>query len=166
VTTVLAVKEISTIHFDRVDPLGRDATAAMRSYFTELDARFDAGFDTDAALATVASMSAPHGAFLIARSGGDDVAGCGGIQRHDERTAEVKRMWIAPTWRGAGLGRRLLAELEHVSIELGYGRVVLDTNATLTEAIALYVSAGYTEIERYNDNPDAQRWFAKRLVSA
>ncbi len=135
----------------------------MRAYFAELDERFDDGFDVDGALAAVASMGSPHGAFLIARGGDGDIAGCGGIQRHDADTAEVKRMWVAPTWRGAGVGRHLLAELERTSAELGYRSIVLDTNATLTEAIALYESAGYTSIDRYNDNPDAQRWFAKPL---
>jgi len=41
--------------------------------------------------------------------------------------------------------------------------VRLDTNATLDEAIAMYLAAGYLPIERYNDNPFAQRWFEKRL---
>jgi hypothetical protein len=41
--------------------------------------------------------------------------------------------------------------------------VVLDTNETLTEAISMYERAGYRPIERYNDNPDAQHWFAKDL---
>jgi hypothetical protein len=41
--------------------------------------------------------------------------------------------------------------------------VVLDTNASLTEATAMYESAGYLPTERYNDNPYAQRWFRKTL---
>ena len=41
--------------------------------------------------------------------------------------------------------------------------MVLDTNGSLVEAIAMYGSAGYRVIERYNDNPYAQHWFAKRL---
>ena len=46
------------------------------------------------------------------------------------------------------------------------GRAVrLETNRTLREAIALYRSAGYAEIERFNAEPYAHHWFEKRLPS-
>ncbi|MEZ5297310.1 MAG: GNAT family N-acetyltransferase [Ilumatobacteraceae bacterium] len=64
--------------------------------------------------------------------------------RHDDATGEIKRMWVHPDWRGAGVGRRTLAALESHVARLGYERIVLDTNAVLTEAIAMYERAGYT----------------------
>ena len=75
----------------------------------------------------------------------------------------MERVWVHPDWRGLGLGRRLLAELDTAAERMGHARVVLGTNDTLTEAIAMYGRAGYHSIERYNDNPYAQRWFAKEL---
>jgi len=74
-------------------------------------------------------------------------------------------MWVDGAWRGCGLGGRMLSALEDAARDLGYRTVHLDTNATLTEAIAMYEHAGYRRIERYNDNPYAQAWFAKRLSS-
>ena len=73
-------------------------------------------------------------------------------------------MWVDDAWRGAGLGSRMLRELEALGVRLGHTRVVLDTNRTLVEAIAMYERAGYTPIERYNDNPYAQAWFEKQLT--
>ena len=61
------------------------------------------------------------------------------------------------------MGRRTLVYLETVASELGATLVRLDTNAVLTEAVAMYLSSGYVEIDRYNDNPYAQRWFEKPL---
>ncbi len=90
--------------------------------------------------------------------------GCGGVQRLDPDTAEIKRMWIHPDWRGAGLGSRLLRHLEERAAGLGHRRVRLDTNGTLTEAIGMYGRAGYRPTERYNDNPYAQAWFEKELA--
>ena len=58
----------------------------------------------------------------------------------------------------------MLRELEALARRLGHTRVVLDTNGTLTEAIAMYERAGYTAIERYNDNPYAEAWFEKVLA--
>jgi GNAT superfamily N-acetyltransferase len=136
----------------------------MRAYFTELDARFPRGFDPGDALGPgAAAMAAPHGVFLLAIADDGTVTACGGVQRLDHDTAEIKRMWVAPHWRGTGMGGRMLTELESHAARLGYSRVVLDTNATLTEAIAMYTGAGYQPIDRYNDNPYAERWFAKRL---
>ncbi len=136
----------------------------MRAYFAELDARFDGGFEPgDTLVADAESMRAPNGTFVVAVADGAAVA-CGGVVSHDPSTGEIKRMWVDPDWRGIGLGRQMLAELElHVG-RLGHSRVVLDTNAVLTEAIAMYERAGYRPIERYNDNPYAQRWFEKHLV--
>ncbi|HTC68615.1 MAG TPA: GNAT family N-acetyltransferase, partial [Acidothermaceae bacterium] len=76
------------------------------------------------------------------------------------------RMWVDEDWRGLGLGSRMLNTLEQRARELRHRIVRLDTNATLTEAIALYERAGYRAIGRYNDNPHAERWFEKPLGSA
>lgn len=153
----------ATVVFEPVDPGSRDARVATASYFAELDRRFPTGFDAGTASAQDRrALRPPDGTFVVVR---DDVAlvGCGGVQRIDEHTGEIKRMWIHPDWRGLGLGRRLLAHLEGTAQELGRTRVLLDTNGTLTEAIGMYRSAGYQPIERYNDNPYAQHWFAKDL---
>ena len=73
-------------------------------------------------------------------------------------------MWVAPDWRGAGLGARLLRHLEDVARGRGQAVVRLDTNGTLDDAIAIYERAGYRRIERYNDNPYAELFFEKALA--
>lgn len=156
----------ATIAFEVVDPASPDARTAMGHYFDELDRRFDGGFDpgplTDDDLA---SMRPPGGTFVLARSDGEVVA-CGGVQPLGDGIGEIKRMWVHDGWRGAGLGARMLRRLEHDVAALGHTVVRLDTNATLTDAIALYERTGYVSIERYNDNPYAQRWFEKRVNAA
>lgn len=154
----------ATIEFDVVDPSSADAVGAMTAYFRELAIRFVDGFEPgDTLIADAPTMRAPAGAFVVARS--DDAAvACGGVLRHNDETGEIKRMWIDPAWRGVGLGRRMLARLEQETASLGYRRVVLDTNDTLTEAISMYERAGYRAVERYNDNPYAHHWFAKSFT--
>ena len=157
---------MSELEFVVVDGGHPAAQAAMANYFAELDERFPTGFDSGAATQALAEaatlMSPPLGSFVLAMRDGD-VAGCGGVQSVDERTAEIKRMWVSPAHRGAGVGGRLLARLEEEVVAGGRARVILDTNGVLLEAIAMYTSRGYTPIERYNDNPYAQHWFAKDL---
>lgn len=154
----------ATVTFETVDPGAPEAVAAVGAYVGELGRRFPDGFDPGPIGADDPSsaMAPPTGAFLVARSGPDVVA-CGGLQAIDSSTAEIKRMWVDREWRGVGLGRRQLAVLEGTAADLGYRRVVLDTNSALTEAIALYESVGYHPTERYNENPYAERWFEKVL---
>lgn len=153
-----------SVRIEPVAPDASEAVAAVRRYFAELGARFPGGFDPgDAATSDVAGMAPPRGGFLVARAG-EEVVACGGVQPHTATVGEVKRMWVDPDWRGLGLGGRMLSALEDEARALGYPTVYLDTNGTLSEAIAMYRRAGYHSIDRYNDNPYAQHWFAKSLT--
>ena len=78
---------------------------------------------------------------------------------------DIKRMWIAESARGLGLGRRLLEHLEGLAREHGSREARLETGDVLDEAIALYRSAGYREVPPFNDEPFADRWFAKPLLA-
>jgi DNA-binding MarR family transcriptional regulator len=153
----------ATVHLETVDPTDADARTAVGRYFAELDRRFDTGFDPGAGDDPVLYRP-PHGTFVVARSDGEPVA-CGGVQPLDDGSAEIKRMWVHDDWRGAGLGARMLRRLEDDAHAAGYAVVRLDTNAVLTEAIAMYERTGYRAISRYNDNPYAMCWFEKALSS-
>ncbi len=153
----------ATVAFEVVDPRSDEALVSMTAYFAELDVRFTDGFDPgDTLVAGAADMRPPGGAFVVARSDGEAIA-CGGVLDLGDGVSEIKRMWVSSAWRGLGLGRRMLDELEAQARALGYTAVQLDTNGVLTEAITMYESAGYEPTGRYNDNPYAQRWFVKRL---
>ena len=145
----------ATVHLREVDPADPVAREAVDRYVAELDRRFPDGFDP--------GRPDDRGTFLVATSDGEPVA-YGGVQPLSAATGELKRMWVHEDWRGAGLGGRMLRELEALAARLGHTRVVLDTNRTLVEALAMYRHAGYVEVERYNDNPYAQAWFEKPLA--
>jgi DNA-binding MarR family transcriptional regulator/GNAT superfamily N-acetyltransferase len=151
------------VDIDAVDPARPAAQHCLQEYFAELDRRFDAGFDP--ALSSSPDLDAmrpPAGLFLVATLRGEPV-GCGGLRFHRDAPAEIKRMWVARSARGLGIGRRLLAELEGRAVA-GGGRVVrLDTNGSLREAINLYRSSGYREVEAFNEERYAHHWFEKRL---
>jgi GNAT superfamily N-acetyltransferase/DNA-binding MarR family transcriptional regulator len=103
----------------------------------------------------------PEGAFLVAWS--DDLpVGCVSIRPLQPGMAEVKRLWVDPDARGQGLGRRLMRAIETRGRELGYTRARLDSNTALADAIALYRSDGWTEIDPYT-GPPANIWMTKRL---
>jgi DNA-binding MarR family transcriptional regulator len=153
----------AAVRFDVVDARRPAARAAMDAYFAELDERFPHGFDPgDATTHDAETFDPPGGAFVLVHDTSDTI-GCGGLLTSAPGVGEIKRMWIAPRWRGVGLAGRLLADLEERSRAIGHHTVRLDTNSTLTDAIAMYEGAGYRPIDRYNDNPYAERWFEKSL---
>jgi GNAT superfamily N-acetyltransferase len=76
----------------------------------------------------------------------------------------LKRMWVAASARGLGLGRRMLVALESQARELGVTTLRLETNRALAEAIRLYERSGYMEVAPFNADPYADHWFEKRLV--
>ncbi|WP_278236990.1 bifunctional helix-turn-helix transcriptional regulator/GNAT family N-acetyltransferase [Isoptericola sp. AK164] len=156
----------ATVELETVAPTAPLARRAVAAYLTEVGTRIGGAgtFDVEAELAADAGrLAPPHGAFVVATSAGAPVA-CGGVQALADGGAEIKRMWVDDAWRGAGLGSRLLRRLEELARELGHAVVHLDTNAALTEAIAMYERAGYRQVERYNDNPHATHFFAKDLT--
>jgi len=116
----------------------------------------------------------PSGVFLLAYED-EDEAGCGGIRELPVPPTEaepgipvvryeIKHLWVAPSHRGRGIGRSILAELEHRARGFGATEVVLDTNASLEAAGSLYRSHGYENVQPYNDNPNATDWFRKQLA--
>jgi DNA-binding MarR family transcriptional regulator/GNAT superfamily N-acetyltransferase len=152
----------ATVTIETVDPASAYAREAMDRYFAELDERFPGGFDPGPHTEEDDdTLRAPVGAFVVALSDGRPIAG-GGLRVYAD-AAEIKRMWVDADWRGAGLGSRLLRHLEDLARTLGHSVVRLDTNETLTDAIAMYERAGYSPIDRYNDNPYATHFFEKRL---
>jgi GNAT superfamily N-acetyltransferase len=141
------------------------ATQLLAAYYQELAVRFPDGFDVAQTVsAQPHELTPPHGDFLIVEhADSGEKLGCGAVKRLSDGVFEIKRMWISPGYRGHGLGRILLTGLEQRAEAMGAREIRLDTSARLSEALALYRSAGYTETAPYNDNPYAAHWFAKRL---
>lgn len=161
--TVRTLLTASLVDLVVEDPASPDAHFCIGQYFAELDRRFDAGFDPAASIsADVHELTEPAGILLVARLR-DEPVGCGALKLHGREPAEIKRMWVSPSARGLGLGRRLLAELERQAAERGAPAARLETNRSLAEAIALYRSAGYREVPAFNDEPFAHHWFEKAL---
>jgi len=153
----------SMVRIAPADPRSADARWCLEQYVAELNERFEAGWDPTRSISAHAhELAPPAGLFLVARLYQEPVA-CGALKFHADAPSELKRMWVAPRVRGLGVGRRLLDELERHAKEAGVTVLRLETNRSLTEAIALYRRAGYQEVAAFNAEPYAHHWFEKRL---
>lgn len=90
----------------------------------------------------------PRGALLLARG-----AGCVGLRPIDETTCEMKRLFVRPSARGTGLGRRLAEAVVAEARRVGYTHMRLDTVPQMDAAQSLYAQLGFREIAPYRSNP-------------
>jgi DNA-binding MarR family transcriptional regulator len=147
-----------------VDPEHPDARYCLAEYVAELNRRSTRCFDPSVgATALPHEVRPPAGQFFVAYLHGEAI-GCGAVKHHGDAPAEIKRMWIAPQARGLGLGRRLLEKLEACALAGGARVAHIETSAVLTEALALYRSAGWIEAPPFNDEPFADHWLEKSLT--
>jgi GNAT superfamily N-acetyltransferase len=167
----LQLVSVSFVTFD-FEPTDRDdpqVRALYADFVREADGplvydRQGAGIDLDEEIAAgpPTDLVPPNGVLLLGRVDGEP-AGLGGVRHLDTEVAEVKSMYVAPAYRGTGLGRRILGRLDEIALEHGCRAVRLDTSDYLTPAVGLYRSAGYREVPAYNENPKADLWFERAL---
>lgn len=114
----------------------------------------------------------PRGLFLVGYLDAEPVL-CGGWRAQDSHDpefldgdAEIKRMYVTPAVRGRGYAKALLAELERTALAAGRRRMVLETGLAQPEAIALYLSCGYTPTAKFGiyRESETSRCYAKSLV--
>jgi GNAT superfamily N-acetyltransferase len=156
----------------RVEPAdvgSAESVALLTAYFTDVVSRFHRRPATNDEVAAVMAdetserLMPPDGTFLVARGEDGNVVGCIGLRSIGPAVGEIKRMFVRPEARGAGVGSALLVAAEQEAARRGWTELRLDTHSELVEARALYEARGFAEIERYNANPYAHHWYAKRL---
>jgi len=114
----------------------------------------------DQELANLPGEYAPPTGRLLLLSTGDGAGGCVAFRKLNTNSCEMKRLFLRPSFRGKGLGRVLVEAAVQEARELGYKRMLLDTvPGNMDDAIALYRSSGFREIEPYYDTPLDQTIF-------
>ena len=94
----------------------------------------------------------PRGCLLLARTKGE-LVGCVAVRNQGAAVCEMKRLYVKPQHRRAGLGRRLAESAIGHAKQMGYSRMVLDTLPSMTEAQSLYESLEFREVDGYYQNP-------------
>ena len=112
----------------------------------------------------VAAYSGSSGCFLIAYYD-NTPCGCIGLKRWDDRTCEMKRMFVRPAYRRMGVGTLLTNAVISKAAELGYQEILLDTNEEMDAALLLYSKAGFERIAAYCENENPHPVYLKKKLS-
>ncbi len=161
---------MDTWEIRRVPSAHPDASRLVEEVQQEYVVRYGGRDDTPL---DPAMFEDPTGSFFVGYLDGEPVATGAWRLRFDvealgsSRTAEIKRMYVVPSARGRALARAMLAHLESTARAAGAAVMILETGNAQPEAIALYLSAGYTAIPgfgHYAWSPD-NRCFARSLGS-
>ncbi len=87
--------------------------------------------------------------YVVVAYENEQAVGCGAIKEYAEGVAEIKRMFVRAEWRGRGIAKSILSELEMWAGELNFSECILETGVKQPEAIALYQKSGYETILNY-----------------
>jgi putative acetyltransferase len=150
------------MEFLRMIDLARARIADARQLIAEYVASLpvDISYESvDRELAELPGAYAPPAGDLLIASVDGVPAGCIALRPIDGDTCEMKRFYVAPAYRGQGVGRRLAEAIVAAASRIGYRRMRLDTHPTMTAAIALYVSLGFRPIEPYRSIPHRENLF-------
>jgi putative acetyltransferase len=136
---------------------------SVRELFAEYARAVDepccfAGFECE-----LAALPRGYIALLLALEDGA-AAGCVGLRALDGASAEMKRLYVRPAYRGRGIGRTLAEAAIAAARKGGYARVLLDSLPKMREAIALYGELRFREVPPYLAEPTpGARCFELRL---
>lgn len=144
------------IKFTQAETVGQ--LAQIRALFLEYAATlgFDLCFQNfERELAELPGAYAPPRGRLILLTVDREAAGCVALRELSADICEMKRLYVRPSFRTEGLGRKLTEYLIDEARHTGYQRMRLDTVPTMKRAIALYQWLGFEKIAPYRDNPIA-----------
>jgi ribosomal protein S18 acetylase RimI-like enzyme len=91
----------------------------------------------------------PAGQLLVARDARQSAIGCVALRPLNNRTCEMKRLFVSPGGRGLGLGRALASAIIEEGKRLGYAEIRLDTLPSMQVAIGLYKELGFVPVDPY-----------------
>jgi len=144
------VGENSAVRIDIVTYDHPDAAALIAELQQEYVVRYG---EQDGTLVAPEQFAPPLGLFLVGYLD-DEPVSCGGWRTHGDGAAELKRMYVSPRFRGRGLARAMLAELERTASAAGHTRIILETGQNQPEALAMYASSGYTPVPSFGHYAD------------
>ncbi|MGH6828812.1 MAG: GNAT family N-acetyltransferase [Rhizomicrobium sp.] len=141
----------------RIAPAGKRDIASVRALFAAYAAGLGVdltpqGFDSEIA-GLPGAYAPPRGAILLAFDCRATAMGSVALKPLNVRAGEIKRLYVMPSARGRGVGRKLMEAVLRRARRIGYTEIKLDTLPHMKEAVALYERLGFEPVAPYGSHP-------------
>jgi GNAT superfamily N-acetyltransferase len=136
---------MNKFNLKQVSPSSKTALALTNKLFVELDSIYP-----KSVLENFIEENSSMKIFIIALSENNEAVATGALKHYNFETIEIKRMFVLKEFRGQGISKQILFELEKIAKELNYKRIILETGTKQPEAISLYRKYNYKEIKCYD----------------
>ena len=136
----------------------------VQTHYSQLDLpSFIAAHDYDDLRRKYPGDHVPPAGCLRIAIDGEQVAGCIALGKLSESICEVRTLFVRPEFRGQGIGRLCVAHVLTEAQNIGYRQARLDTLGFMSDALHLYRSFGFRDIEPYGAIPDSLRPYIRFL---
>ena len=154
---------MTSVRVEALDPTDPRSQSAITQFLNEMVDRVGADV-LEIDVAQEAQEDSGKNFFVVALDDRDNVVGCGSLRQIEPKIAQVRRMWVNPVLRGHGIGRRLLSALEGAAAVAGFEFIRLEVYEALTEALLLFETSGYVQVDPWEESPPDLKAYQKQLV--
>ena len=155
---------MTAVRIEALSPTDERSQLAITTFLNEMVERV--GVDVlEIDVAQEAREDLGKNFFVAALDDRDNVVGCGALHQVAPGVGQIRRMWVNPVLRGRSIGRRLLAALEGAAAVAGFDVIRLEVYENLTEAILLFETSGYQQVEPFEESPPDLRAYERRILT-
>jgi GNAT superfamily N-acetyltransferase len=156
---------MTSVRVEALDPTDPRSQSALTQFLNEMVERVGADV-LEIDIEQEAREDSGKNFFIVALDERDNVVGCGSLIQLEPQVGQVRRMWVNPVLRGHGIGRRLLSALEGAGAVSGYEFIRLEVYEALTEALLLFETSGYVQVDPWEQSPPDLKAYQKQLIAA
>jgi GNAT superfamily N-acetyltransferase len=154
---------MTSVRVEALDPTDPRSQSAITQFLNEMVGRVGADV-LEIDVAQEAREDSGKNFFVVALDERDNVVGCGSLRQIEPYVGQIRRMWVNPVLRGHGIGRRLLSALEGAAAVAGFEFIRLEVYEALTEALLLFETSGYVQVDPWEESPPDLKAYQKQLV--
>ncbi len=155
---------MTAVRIEALSPTDERSQLAITTFLNEMVERVGADV-LEIDVAQEAREDLGRNFFVVALDDRDNVVGCGSLRQIGANVGQIRRMWVNPVLRGRSIGRRLLAALEGAAAVAGFDLIRLEVYENLTEAILLFETSGYQQVEPFEESPPDLRAYERRIIT-
>lgn len=155
---------MTAVRIEAMSPTDERSQVAITTFLNEMVERVGADV-LEIDVEQEAHDEAGRNFFVAALDDRDNVVGWGSLSQVDDVVGQIRRMWVNPVLRGRSIGRRMLAALEGAAAVAGFEILRAEVYESLTEAILLFETSGYQQVEPFEESPPDLRAYERRIVA-